>query len=110
MNDEWGHDPSVRFMRRVFKGMEEAQGRLLANVNLSPVDVRLRRWRETARELFEQAWPVASRSGVAASEEEAGVLYAHCLARILIDAGIKIPQDLLPHHEKISRLVKEVKP
>jgi hypothetical protein len=110
MNDEWGQDPSVRFMRRVFKGMEETQKTLLANVNISPVDVRLRRWRETARELFEQAWPVASRRGVAAGEEEAGVLYAHCLARTLIEAGIQIPQDLLPHHEKISKLLKEVKP
>ena len=110
MNDDWGHDPSVRFMRRVFKGMEETQRTLLANVNISHVDVRLRRWRETARDLFEQAWPVATRRGVAASEEEAGILYAHCLARALIEAGIKIPHEDLPHHEKISKLVKEVKP
>jgi hypothetical protein len=110
MNDEWGHDPSVRFMRRVFKGMEETQKTLLANVNISFVDVRLRRWRETARAMFEQTWPVASRRGVVGSEEEAGILYAHCLARTLIEVGIKIPQEILPQHEKIFKLVKEVKP
>ena len=110
MNDEWGQDPSVRFMRRVFKGMEETQKTLLANANISFVDVRLRRWRETAREVFEEAWLVAGRRGMVPSEEEAGILYAHCLARVLTAAGIPIPQEILPPHEKMSRLVKEVKP
>lgn len=110
MNDDFGHDPSVRFMRRVFKSMEETQRRLLANVNLSHVDVRLRHWRETARDVFEQAWPIATRRGVAASEEEAGILYAHCLARTLIEDGIEIPHEALPPDEKISMLIKEVKP
>ena len=110
MSDDWGHDPSVLFMRRVFKGMEETQRRLLANVTLSHVDVRLRRWRETARDVFEQAWPIATRRGVVASEEEAGILYAHCLARTLTSDGIKIPNGVVSHDEKISKLVEEVKP
>jgi predicted trehalose synthase len=110
MNDDWGQDPSVRFMRRVFRAMEETQKTMLSNVNISYGDVRLRRWRETARALFEQAWPVAGRGGVVASEEEAGILYAHCFARALIEAGIKIPQEILPPHEKISKLLKEVRP
>ena len=109
MNDDWGQDPSVRFMRRVFKAMEETQKTLLANASISFADVRLRRWRETARALFEQTWPVANRRGVVASEEEAGILYAHCFARVLGEAGIKIPQEILPPHEKISKLVKEVR-
>jgi hypothetical protein len=110
MNDDWGHDPSVRFMRRVFKSMDEIQRTLLANANISHVDVRLRRWRETARGLFEHVWPVATRRGAAASEGDAGTLYAHCLARALMEDGIKIPPEVLPPNEKISMLVKEVKP
>ncbi len=110
MSDDWGHDPSVLFMRRVFKGMEETQKRLLATLAISRFDVRLRHWRETTRDLFEQAWPIAARKGVAASEEEAGILYAHCLARALIEDGIKIPHEALPPDEKISKLVEEVKP
>ena len=110
MNDDWGHDASVRFMRRVFKGMEETQKRLLANLAISRFDARLRHWRETTRDLFEQVWPIAAGRGTAASEEKASILYAHCLARTLTSGGIKIPNGVVSHDEKISKLVEEVKP
>ena len=57
--DEWGHDPSVQSMRRVFCFMEEAQQQLLRDLNISLFDQRLRRGREHALKLFEQAWPLA---------------------------------------------------
>jgi hypothetical protein len=40
--DEWGHDPSILSMRRVFSYMEQAQQELLGHLNISRFDKRLR--------------------------------------------------------------------
>jgi hypothetical protein len=106
--DEWGHDPSVCSMRRVFKNMEAVQNRLLGNLTPSSFDPRLREWREAARDLFEQVWTMAVRRGLVSDEEGAGILYAHCLAQTLRLSGIEIPLEGLPQDERIYRLVQEV--
>ena len=61
--DEWGHDPSVQSMRRVFSFMEEAQQELLRRLNISLFDKRLRRSREQALELFEQSLASGCQKG-----------------------------------------------
>jgi len=109
MKDEWGHDPSVRFMRHVFKNMEVVQNRLLSDLALSSFDPRLRQWREVTRDLFERVWTIAARRNLVASEEQAGILYAHCLAQTLRLSGLEIPDEALPHDEGISKLVREVR-
>ena len=78
--DEWGRDPSVQSMRRVFSFMEEAQHGLLSRLNISRFDRRLRSIREKALGLFEQAWPLAVRHGMMMSEKDAAPLYIYCLA------------------------------
>ena len=82
-NDEFGRDPAVRSMRRVFASMETLQQTMFEAAALLPLDRRLRVWREQALQLFEQAWARAGRQGLARTEDEAAMLYAHCLARIL---------------------------
>jgi hypothetical protein len=103
--DEWGHDPSVQSMRRVFSSMEEAQRKLLLRLNISALDWRLRRSREQALELFERIWPKAARRGMM-GEEVAAPLYLHCLAQSLRLAGVEVPEELLPKDEKIIHLLK----
>jgi hypothetical protein len=105
--DEWGHDPSVQSMRRVFSFMEEAQQELLGRLDILLFDQRLRRGREQALELFEQTWPLAVRKGMTMSEKDAAPLYIHCLARALSLAGVEIPKDLLPRDEKIIHFLKK---
>jgi tRNA A37 threonylcarbamoyladenosine synthetase subunit TsaC/SUA5/YrdC len=105
--DEWGHDPSIQRMRRVFSYMEEAQQELLKHLNISLFDKRLRNVREQALELFERAWPLAVRQGIIGNEKETAPLYIHCLARGLSSVGVRIPKDLLPRDEKITRFLKE---
>jgi hypothetical protein len=105
--DEWGHDPSVQSMRRVFSFMEEAQQELLGRLDISLFDQRLRRGREQALELFEQTWPLAVRKRMTMSEKDAAPLYIHCLARALSLAGVEIPKDLLPRDEKIIHFLKK---
>jgi hypothetical protein len=105
--DEWGHDPSVQSMRRIFFYMEEAQRGLLNHLNISLFDKRLRRSREKALELFEQAWSRAVRKGMVTSEKDAALFYTHCLARALSSDGIEVPKDLLPGDEKIIRFLQE---
>ena len=105
--DEWGHDPSVESMRRVFSLMEEAQHELLTRLNISFFDRRLRHIREQALEIFERVWLVATRRGMVMNEKDAVPLYVHSLARALSSAGIGVPKELLPRDEKVIRFLQE---
>lgn len=108
--DEWGRDPTVRAMRRVFAAMEAAQKELLKALSLSPLDRRLRRWRERALAAFDAAWARSGRAGVELGEPEAGVLYVHCLAKIMTREGIEVPTEVLPRNEKLQKILREVFP
>ena len=107
--DEWGHDPSVQSMRRVFSFMEEAQRELLSCLNISFLDPRLRRSREQAFELFERTWSKAVRKGMT-GEKDAAPLYLHCLAQTLRLAGVEVSEELLPRDEKIIHFLKKDPP
>jgi len=108
--DEWGRDPSVRAMRRVFAAMEAAQNDLIATLSIPPLDQRLRRWRERALAAFEASWARSARAAMDLSESEAGALYVHCLARIMSREGVEVPSEILPQSERIKRIVREVFP
>ncbi len=108
MTDEWGQDPSVRSMRRVFERMEATQRQVLEAAGVSLFDVRLRVWREEARNLLERGWTLAANRGFGLSEEEAGALYGLCLAETLRADGVKLPASILPQDEKLSKLVQEI--
>ena len=108
--DEWGRDPSVRAMRRVFAAMEKAQKEFINNLGLSPLDPRMRRWRERALAAFDASWARNARTGVQLSETETGALYVHCLGKIVNREGIDVPADILPRSEKLQKILKEVFP
>lgn len=105
--DDWGHDPSVQSMRRLFARMEIIQKELLERFNISPFDARLRLRREGARTLFERLWPLAARRGVVVNEEDAASLYAHCLALTLRGDGLDVPDEALPCNERILKFLSE---
>jgi hypothetical protein len=109
-SDEWGRDPSVRAMRRVFGAMEEAQKHFLTALELSPFDYRLRRWRERALAAFEASWARGARAGVELGETEAGTLYVRCLGKIMAGEGIKVLPGNLPENEKLEEILREVLP
>ena len=104
-DDEWGHEPSVQIMRRLFKLMEVTQRELLKASNISLFDARLRRWREKALESFERAWAYAATSGFELKEEGAAALYSHCLARVIIGEGTAAAVEMLPKDETIEMLL-----
>jgi len=108
IHDEWGRDPSVQSMRRIFKSMERVQKKLLDHSNISSFDIRLRKIREKARILFDQAWALRLRQGIIEPEEDAISLYSHCLARSFRLEGIEVPREALPNDEKIARLIQEI--
>jgi len=105
--DDWGHDPSVQGMRRLFARMEIIQKELLERFNISLFDTRLRIRREEARTLFERLWPLAARQGAVVNEEDVSCLYAHCLARTLRGDGFDIPDEALPRNERILKFLSE---
>jgi len=106
--DEWGKDPSVQIMRRVFKGMEKAQHELLKRLDITPYDLRIRRWRDQALALFERACGVANRMGITMDEPTASKVYVHCLAKIMGAERINIPSGVLPDAKSVERIFKEV--
>ncbi|OGP64866.1 MAG: hypothetical protein A2170_07145 [Deltaproteobacteria bacterium RBG_13_53_10] len=105
MQDEWGRDPSVRNIRRLFASMETAQTELLDKLKLSPFDPRLRRAREEARALFERAWAEVASKRRAADEQEGCSLYLHCLVRSLRQSGIQIPDEAFTDQKRFERLL-----
>ncbi len=109
IQDEWGQDPSVQSMRRVFSSIEEAQRRLLSGLNIAYLDRKLRPCREQALELFERAWAKAARRG-GMDEKDAAPLYLHCLARTLRSAGVEVSEELLPWDDKITLLLRKDPP
>ena len=106
--DDWGVDPSVRMMRRVFGRIEMVQGDLLKRLSVSPFDPRLRRWREKARDYLERCWVQASRFGIEVGEEQAACIYAHCLSWAMNLDGLKVPHEILPKDENMEIVLKEV--
>jgi len=108
--DEWSRDPTVRAMRRVFAAMEKAQKEFINNLGLSPLDPRMRRWRERALAAFDASWARSARAGVELSESEAGALYVHCLGKAMTREGMDVPAEILPRSEKLARLLREVFP
>ena len=104
--DDWGRNPEVRKMRRIFQEMESGQERLLESVGISPFDTRLRTWRDKARVLFERLWPVAAATHGNMNEGRMGLLYVHCLGRVMSDDGISVSETLLPEDREIEGLLK----
>jgi len=105
--DEWGTDPSVQMMRGVFRELEEAQEKLLEALSVSPFDSRLRKARDSARNLFERTWPLYLRKDNAEARKNTAWLYTHCLARALGREGITVAGNSLPENEFFMDLVKE---
>ncbi|HOP85453.1 MAG TPA: hypothetical protein PKZ54_03115 [Syntrophorhabdaceae bacterium] len=106
--DEWGKDPQVRFLRRVFSHMEEAQKGLLDKIGISLFDERLKRIRDGALTIFERAWAMALRKGMNLEEKDLVHLYIFSLAYVLERYKISVPQDILPSDEDIKKIVFEV--
>jgi vacuolar-type H+-ATPase subunit E/Vma4 len=101
--DEWGRDPSVQAMRKVFKGMETSLEEILEKLDITPYDHRIRRWLEKALVKFESA-----QTGIIMNEQTAPVVYAHCLAKIIASEGIEIREGVLPADRESEKLINEV--
>jgi len=106
--DEWGRDPSVKAMRRIFKAMEKSLNDLLEQLNISPFDHRIKGWLEQALAKYERAWSEASRMGVPMDEKMAPAVYIHCLVKIIGSEGIKIPEGLLAIEKDVARLISDL--
>jgi hypothetical protein len=105
--DEWGKDPAVRAMRKVFREMEDAQGEFFSRMGIGDYDPRIRPWREKGLVLFERAFSYANRAGVLPNEKAASEIYLHCLARIMRSEGVSIHKEFLPGVIDIEEIFKE---
>jgi hypothetical protein len=108
MIDEWGRDPSVRAMRKIFKGMETSLEEILERLDIAPYDQRIRGWLEKALVKFKKSWIVADQMGITMDEKIAPLVYTCCLAKVIGSEGIEIPEGLLPEQKDTERLIHEV--
>lgn len=107
-HDNWGRDPAVRQMRRVFAEMEQVQKALLDQLKLSPFDDRLGFIRATARNLFEKAAARGTAIGIQLSDNAMIGIYSICLQQALKSAGVALTKDLLPDDGALRDLVHGV--
>jgi len=106
-NDDFGHDPSVQRMRKVFSSMEKAQWDILEKLKISTFDDRLRNVRKTALNLFGKSFSIAVSKGMNLDEDASAGLYAFCLAQALNLAGILVPDNLLQKNKQLKAVVVE---
>ena len=105
---DWGRDPSVQAMRKVFKEMEKARSELLGRLHISPYDQRIRAWSEKSLALFEKTLRNTGQRGLIFNNKMAAALYVNCLAGIIRSEGIEIPDGFLPEEMTAKRLIDEV--
>lgn len=106
--DEWGHDPTVQQVRRLFSLMENGQDALLKQLGLSSLDTRLHDSRKTALSMYEKACRLAANKGLAWDEKTYADVYVNCLIAVLEKRGIRIPNDVLEVHQPHAGLLREV--
>ena len=107
MEDEWGRDPQVKSLRRIFRAVEATQARLLEGLNIDRFDKRLGQWRKMALHLFEQNWATAARRGMHLEEADVADLYLYCLAKAVGTRGVVVPSGVLPINDTVARLLEE---
>jgi hypothetical protein len=95
--DEWGRDPAVRAMRKIFRAMDKSQREFFNSMGIDMYDARIRAWRGKALVLFEKAFSMAHTKGMQVNEEAASNIYLHCLAKVLREEDIEIPETYLPN-------------
>ena len=88
--DEFGSDPNVQIMRRIFAKIEESQKIIIRTLDISPIDPRLRKWREIARDEYERSFHERIRRGGPINDNEASTIYIDCFVKVLIQDGIDI--------------------
>jgi hypothetical protein len=108
--DEWGHDPTVQRVRRLFALMEKEQDSLLKALELSSSDTRLRHCRETALGMYERACGFAAAQRLTWDENTYAAIYIGCLIREMDNRGIRIPEDVLVAHQHHTDLLRKVLP
>ena len=106
-NDDFGNDPSVKRMRKIFSSMEKAQWDILEKLKISTFDERLQNIRKTALDLFGKSFPLAISKGMDLDEDASAGLYAFCLVQSLKLAGILIPDNFLPDKKQLEAVVME---
>ena len=106
--DDWGKDPSVQAMRRVFKAMEKSKNEILVRLHIPPFDLRIRGWLEKALAAFERTSSAANQMGLTMDEKRASVIYARCFSKVIGSEGIEIPAGLIPEDKETERLINEV--
>ncbi len=93
--DNWGLDPAVGRLRKIFALLEDRQGEVLARLDIPSLDPRVRPARELARRLWEKAWARADYLKSELKETQMVDLYEFAFLLALRQQGVgpPIPKD-----------------
>jgi len=108
--DAFGHDPQIRYMRRVFSAIETAQKDFLTTIHVQSIDPRLRPVRETALKHFERSWMSVAAKVNGSDIEAAVTIYLICLAKALSAVGIPLPETPVSRNwdPALAKMIDEV--
>ncbi len=106
-NDEWGHDPSVQSMRKIFSNMEKAYHHYLISTGTKPFDGRLSDLKKEALALFENVHSTALSKRYQIDEKSYVEIYRLCLSHIFSAKKFKLPENLLPENNPFHALIRE---
>ena len=108
MTNDWGADPSVQRMRRIFNSMEEIDNALIKSTGLSPFDTRLREIRTDSRILFEKSFSCLLSKGIHPDDRRTIELYRHCHINTFNKNSISISDSEENTDKELAALIKEV--
>lgn len=106
--DEWGKDPEVRRIRKIFSGMEKMDATILKDAGLSPFDQRLRKARDLRRKLYEAVYGRALSKGRALKDPSPWVLFEQCQVAAFMECGLPVPETRQAARPEITALIREV--
>lgn len=106
--DEWGRDPSIQRMRKIFSAMEELDRALIKSTDTSPFDTRLRAIRAMSLELFEKSYAHGLSKGVQPDNLFILELFRHCHVTSFTKHGITVHGQDGKENHKIADLIREV--
>lgn len=106
--DDWGKDPSVQRMRKIFSMMERIDQTLIQDTGLSPFDRRLRNIREMSRGLFQKSFSHCMSKGIHLDEKDTIELFKKCHIIAFRRNGISMADIEPPEENAISAIVQEV--
>ena len=59
--------------------------------------------------MFEKAWSILNRTGIAINEKKASEIYILCLVKIMGTDGVEVPKEIIPENGSYEYVISQIK-